>query len=164
MVKSSTTGTDAEVKKAAAPRAGGPKAAAPKTAAPKGAAAKGAAKARPAPKPAPTEADADTGAAALRKKDFVERVLEAAGAVNKAQAKAVVDHVLAELGAALAKGESLILPPLGKLKVTKRAEKAGAGHVTVKVKTSTGHADKGAKQAAGKAAGKSVGEKDEKSV
>lgn len=161
MVKSSTTGADAGVKKAA-----GPRTAAPKAGAAKGAPKAGAAKARPAPKSAPAGAAAAAAAAAggaVRKKDFVERVLDAAGAVNKAQAKAVVDHVLAELGAAIAKGESLILPPLGKLKVAKRTEKDGAGHATVKVKTSAASADK-ANKGAKPAADQAAGEKDEKSV
>lgn len=159
MVKSSTTGADAGVKKAA-----GPRTAAPKAGAAKGAPKAGAAKARPAPKSAPAGAAAAAAAGgAVRKKDFVERVLDAAGAVNKAQAKAVVDHVLAELGAAIAKGESLILPPLGKLKVAKRTEKDGAGHATVKVKTSAASADK-ANKGAKPAADQAAGEKDEKSV
>ena len=68
--------------------------------------------------------DTDGNAAAiktrtiLRKKDFIDRAIERSG-VKKADAKAAIDATLAVLAEALANGEEIILPPLGKLKVTR---------------------------------------------
>ncbi len=54
----------------------------------------------------------------LKKKDFMDRAIEKSG-LRKADAKAGVDATLAVLAEALSKGEEIILPPLGKLKVTR---------------------------------------------
>ena len=54
----------------------------------------------------------------LKKKDFTDRAIERSG-VRKSDAKIVVEATLAVLAEALAHGEELILPPLGKLKVTR---------------------------------------------
>lgn len=54
----------------------------------------------------------------LRKKDFIDRAIEKSG-IKKADAKAAIDATLAVLAEALANGEEIILPPLGKLKVTR---------------------------------------------
>lgn len=69
---------------------------------------------------------AEDGGASLvvRKKDFVERVALAAG-VKKGKVRDVTEAVLQVLGEALANGESLAIPPLGKLRVTKHAGKDG---------------------------------------
>jgi len=71
-------------------------------------------------------AEAEEGAASLvvRKKDFIDRVAQASGA-KKAKAREITDAVLKVMGEALANGESLTVPPLGKLRVTKQAGKAG---------------------------------------
>ena len=72
---------------------------------------------------APTDT-ATTAAAAiktrsvLKKKDFMDRAIERSG-VRKSDAKAAVEATLAVLAEALAKGEELVLPPLGKIKVTR---------------------------------------------
>ena len=71
-------------------------------------------------------AQAEEGGASLvvRKKDFVERVALAAG-VKKGKVREITDAVLQVLGEALANGESLAIPPLGKLRVTRQAGKDG---------------------------------------
>lgn len=60
----------------------------------------------------------------VRKKDFVERVALVAG-VKKGKVRDVTEAVLQVLGEALANGESLTIPPLGKLRVTRQAGKDG---------------------------------------
>lgn len=59
---------------------------------------------------------------AVRKKEFSERVVARAG-VRRSDAKAALDATLAVLAEALADGQELILPPLGRIKVTR--DKAG---------------------------------------
>lgn len=57
----------------------------------------------------------------LRKKDLMERV----GAISKAKKKDikdVIDATLAVLGEAIAKGEGLMLPPLGKARITRQKD------------------------------------------
>jgi hypothetical protein len=54
----------------------------------------------------------------LKKKDFIDRAIERSG-LRKADAKAAVEATLAVLAEALAKGEELVLPPLGKIKVAR---------------------------------------------
>ena len=54
----------------------------------------------------------------VKKKDFMDRAIERSG-VRKSDAKAAVEATLAVLAEALAKGEELVLPPLGKIKVTR---------------------------------------------
>lgn len=142
MVKASTppltdTQSDAPKKQKPVRKATAPKAAAVKP-------EKVTKPAHPGKASAEKKADAKDGPV-IRKKDFVERILEAAGPVNKAQAKQIVDHVLSELAAAIHKGESLILPPLGKLRVTAHTEKDGVPHSTLKVKGVQNEGEKTAK-------------------
>ena len=54
----------------------------------------------------------------LKKKDFIDRAVEKSG-LKKADAKVAVEATLAVLAQALADGDELILPPLGKLKVAR---------------------------------------------
>lgn len=83
---------------------------------------------KPAADAAAASPSADT-AAVLRKRELVDRVAEASG-VKKKDTRAVVDAVLAELGAALSRGDELVLPPLGKARVNRTKEK-GVGEVLV---------------------------------
>lgn len=94
------------------------------------------------------EAEAETGAEpeagaegeaslVLRKKDFVERVMIASG-VKKPVARDVSEAVLKVLGEALDAGETMTLPPLGKIRVTKHLDKQGGEVLQVKIKRLTG--------------------------
>ncbi|MDH3263157.1 MAG: HU family DNA-binding protein [Paracoccaceae bacterium] len=65
----------------------------------------------------------------LRKRDLVLRAAESSG-VKKKDTRAVVEAVLAEIGAALSRGEGLILPPLGKAKINRQKD-IGTGEVLV---------------------------------
>ncbi len=79
--------------------------------------------ARPAAPPAEDAAVAVVKArAVLKKKDFIDRVTARAG-IRKSDAKAGVEATLATLAAALAEGQDIALPPLGKIKVVR--EKPG---------------------------------------
>ena len=85
------------------------------------------------------DADAAAPAAAegvrvqLKMREFVNRVVERSGA-RKSDAKTVSEAVLAILGEALAKGEDLNLPPLGKVMVKKDTGDERARVLTVKVR------------------------------
>lgn len=73
-------------------------------------------------------------AAVLRKKELIERVVAVSGAKRKA-AKDIVEATLQVLGEALAKGETLALPPFGKARTTKQKDtSAGGSLMTVKVR------------------------------
>jgi len=61
----------------------------------------------------------------VKKKDFVERVATRSGA-KKPVVRDLTEVVLAVLGEALAQGETLVLPPLGKLSVARGGAKSGA--------------------------------------
>jgi Bacterial DNA-binding protein len=54
----------------------------------------------------------------LKKKEFMDRAIDRSG-LKKADAKAAIDAALAVLAEALGQGDEMILPPLGKLKVTR---------------------------------------------
>lgn len=70
---------------------------------------------------------------ALKLKDLVERVVSATGAKKK-DARSVVEATLSQLGDALAKGEELNLPGLGKVRVARAADKDGRAMMTLKVR------------------------------
>ena len=55
----------------------------------------------------------------LKKKEFFDRVVDRSG-VRKGEAKTAIEAALAVLGEALANGEELNLPPLGKIKVARQ--------------------------------------------
>jgi DNA-binding protein HU-alpha len=65
----------------------------------------------------------------LRKKSLVDAVAKSTGAKKKV-AKEVVDAVLAELGAAIGRGDDLVLPPLGRGRVLRQRD-TGGGEVIV---------------------------------
>ncbi|SDG05685.1 HU family DNA-binding protein [Rhodobacter capsulatus] len=69
----------------------------------------------------------------VKKKDFVERVVLRSGA-KKPVVRDLTEAVLAVLGEALAKGETLVLPPLGKISVARSVGKAGGEILHVKLR------------------------------
>ena len=87
-----------------------------------------------------TDGEAITGEAAtgsLRKKDLLERV----GAKSKAKKKDIKDVVeatLLVLGEALAAGEELNLPPLGKAKVNRQNGVTGGDMYIIRLRRSSG--------------------------
>lgn len=72
------------------------------------------------------QAGSDPGpAAVLAKREFVARVAENCG-VPRAQVRAVVEATLAELGRAIAAGETLALPPFGRARVNRQKTVKGS--------------------------------------
>lgn len=71
----------------------------------------------------------------VRKPVFLDQVVARSG-LKKRDAKTAVDAALAVLADALAKGDELVLPPLGKLRVVKAKEIGGGASVlTLKLRT-----------------------------
>ncbi len=68
----------------------------------------------------------------LRKKDFVDRAAEKSG-VRKSDARSAIDAALAVLSDALAAGDEVILPPLGKLRVMREKDNGKARIVTLRL-------------------------------
>ncbi len=97
-----------------------------------------------AAKPAPAAAliDGPVEGGVLKAKDLLDRVAARAGA-NKKQAKTIIDAVLHELGASIARGEGFVLPPLGRAKVTLKDDEEKGPRMIVRLKRGAG---KGAKE------------------
>ena len=93
--------------------------------------------AQAAPEPAVVVASAspasDATAPQLKVKDLIDRVCTRSG-VKRKDAKGVIEATLAVLGDALAKGEHLNLPGLGKAKVSRQKDTAGGEMLIVKIK------------------------------
>ncbi len=70
---------------------------------------------------------------ALKLKDLIDRVVEKSGAKKK-DVKPVIDATLAVLGEALAAGEGLFVPPLGRLRVNRTKELATGDVLILKLK------------------------------
>lgn len=82
---------------------------------------------------------ASTRAGALKLRELVDRVVDATGAKKKT-AKEIVEATLAKLGDALAKGEELNLPGVGKVRVAKSSDREGRSLMTLKVRSGGGGA------------------------
>ena len=81
---------------------------------------------------------------AMKKKDFIDRVVERSG-VKKRDAKPAIEATMAELADLLAAGRDLNLPPMGKLKSVKSKEVGdGAQVLTLKLRTMKDGAGQGA--------------------
>jgi DNA-binding protein HU-alpha len=72
-------------------------------------------------------------ASGLKLRDLIDSVAAATGA-KKPDVKATVEATLAALAAALKSGSDMTLPPLGKLRVVKLAEKGSATMMTLKLR------------------------------
>ncbi len=89
--------------------------------------------AAPAEAVATAAEDAAPTAAALKLRDLVGRVVEATGGKKKG-VKEIVEATLTQLGAALAKGEELNLPGVGKVRVARSNDRDGRTMMTLKVR------------------------------
>ncbi|MCF8487115.1 MAG: HU family DNA-binding protein [Rhodobacteraceae bacterium] len=88
----------------------------------------------PAVDPAPETASAEVVAhPAVKLRDLVERVVETTGGKKKG-VKEIVEATLTQLGAALAKGEELNLPGVGKVRVARSVDRDGRAMMTLKVR------------------------------
>jgi len=73
------------------------------------------------PVPAPQDDDDSPAPASrlqVRKKEFIDRATARSG-IRKPDARAAIEATLATLAEALAAGQDLILPPLGRIRVTR---------------------------------------------
>ncbi|MFN4155196.1 MAG: HU family DNA-binding protein [Paracoccaceae bacterium] len=117
----------------------------------------------PAPKPkvvaepaaktveaAAPEAGAERGVA-LKLRELVGRVVETTGG-KKRDVKEIVEATLTALGAALAKGEELNLPGVGKVRVAKSVDREGRSMMTLKVRGTGTPKPKPSKEALAEAA------------
>ena len=57
----------------------------------------------------------------MRKKELVDAIVARTG-VKKRDARIVIEAMLAELGATLAEGRDLVLPPLGRVRINRTKE------------------------------------------
>jgi nucleoid DNA-binding protein len=98
--------------------------------------------AAPKPAPAPEAAQTDdakvesTGAAtnpAMKLRDLVDRVSDSTGGKKK-DVKEIVEATLNEMGGALARGEEMNLPGIGKVRVARSADKDGRAIMVLKVR------------------------------
>jgi len=123
-----------------------PKPASPKPAAPKPSASAKAPAVIATPKPVvaeagpiarapapPTARATRADAPALRKKEFLQRILTVTGAKKK-DAQGIMEATLKVLGDALSRGESLALPGLGKARVGRQVDKTGGEMLVVKLR------------------------------
>lgn len=100
-------------------------------------------------KPAAKRAAEPTPRSAMLKlPGLVDAVASALGGKKK-DAKLAVEVILTELAAALRRGDGLMLPPLGRARVVKSAEKDGSSTLTVKLRLADASAAK-VKPAGGK--------------
>ena len=71
----------------------------------------------------------------MRKPEFIEKTVERSG-LKKKDVKPALETALAVLGDALAQGQELNLPPLGKIKLVKSKDlEAGAKAYTLRLRT-----------------------------
>lgn len=70
---------------------------------------------------------------ALRKKELVDRVVARTGA-KKRDAKPIVEALLSELGEALADGRSLVLPPLGRVRINREKQLTNGRVIVAKIR------------------------------
>ena len=82
----------------------------------------------------------------LKLRELVERVAEATGGKKKGL-KEIVEATLTQLGAALAKGEELNLPGVGKVRVARSSDRAGRTMMTLKVRGTGAPREKQPKEA-----------------
>lgn len=100
------------------------------------------------PEDAVIEKGSKSGTPQLRKKDLVARVITALDGKKKGPVKEIVEATLASLGEALAKGESLNLPPFGRARIARQKGEGKASSMTVKLRgAGEKNAPKGPKQA-----------------
>ena len=69
----------------------------------------------------------------LRIRDFVGQVTEATGGKKK-DVREIVEATLIVLGDALARGDDMNLPGLGRTRIARSTERDGASHLTLKVR------------------------------
>ncbi|ESW59395.1 MAG: DNA-binding protein [Rhodobacter sp. CACIA14H1] len=80
------------------------------------------------------ETEAKTATVQLKKKELVARVVTALDGKKKGNVKDIVEATLATLGAAIQSGESLNLPPFGKVRVTRQKGSGTDAMATLRIR------------------------------
>lgn len=78
----------------------------------------------------------------LQKRQFLNAVAQRSG-MRPAQIKDVVEAVLAELGDAIASGQTLALPPLGRARVNRQKDVSGSEVIILRLRRRGGGGDGG---------------------
>lgn len=92
-------------------------------------------KERPVTRKTRAEADvSDPGAArVLQKRQFLSRIAHRAGMRN-AEVRDIVEATLAELGEAIAAGQTLALPPLGRARINRQRDANGTEVIVLRLR------------------------------
>ncbi|MFT4014641.1 MAG: HU family DNA-binding protein [Paracoccus sp. (in: a-proteobacteria)] len=69
----------------------------------------------------------------LQKRQFISAVAQRTG-LRSVQVKEIVDATLAELGDAIAAGQTLALPPLGRARINRQRDVSGAEVITLRLR------------------------------
>ncbi|WP_230383031.1 HU family DNA-binding protein [Paracoccus shanxieyensis] len=78
--------------------------------------------------------ESDPGTArVLQKRQFLARIAQRTGMRN-AQIKEIVEATLAELGDAMAAGQTLALPPLGRARINRQRDVSGAEVIVLRLR------------------------------
>ncbi|SMO51327.1 HU family DNA-binding protein [Paracoccus laeviglucosivorans] len=84
------------------------------------------------------KAEGDPGTAkVLQKRQFLSRIAHRTGMRN-AQIKDIVEATLAELGEAMAAGQTLALPPLGRARINRQRDVSGAEVIVLRLRRRSG--------------------------
>lgn len=78
----------------------------------------------------------------LQKRQFLNAVAQRSG-MRPAQIKDVVEATLAELGDAIASGQTLALPPLGRARVNRQKDLSGSEVIILRLRRRVGSGDSG---------------------
>lgn len=69
----------------------------------------------------------------VQKRDFVDRVVAATGA-KKSEVCPIIEATLDQLGAALAAGETLAVPPFGRARINRSRDMRGSEVITLRLR------------------------------
>lgn len=69
----------------------------------------------------------------VQKRDFVDRVVAMTGA-KKSEARPIIEATLAQLGVALASGETLAVPPFGRARINRSRDMRGGEVITLRLR------------------------------
>ena len=69
----------------------------------------------------------------VQKRDFVDRVVAATG-TSRTQARPIIDATLDQLGIAFSAGETLVVPPFGRARISRYRDQRGGEVITMRLR------------------------------
>ena len=69
----------------------------------------------------------------VQKRDFVDRVVAATG-TSRTQARPIIDATLDQLGRAFSAGETLVVPPFGRARISRSPDQRGGEVITLRLR------------------------------